>query len=80
MRRCYEEALKSNKKTEGKVSIRWTVTPTGTVEQSSIAATDTHLPELDRCVLKTVQNMKFPTANNGQPTFVVYPWRFTAKD
>lgn len=66
---CYERALLNNPGLSGRVEYTWRILPVGKVtwakvKSSNIANSD----ELNNCVVKVFQRMKFPKARNGQET------------
>lgn len=79
IRTCYERALLANPSFEGRVSYKWTITPTGVVVSAHIHKESVQSTNLKNCVLEVIQLMKFPVAGNGKPTVVIYPFVFQGK-
>ncbi|OFZ18774.1 MAG: hypothetical protein A2X94_06140 [Bdellovibrionales bacterium GWB1_55_8] len=79
IRACYEKALLSNPHLAGRVSYRWNISPAGPVTTTQVTTSNTGSAQLESCVLEVIKQMKFPAAQNGQPTTVIYPFIFQAK-
>lgn len=73
IRACYEKALKSNPKLEGKIVVHFTIGPTGGVSEAD-EKSDPAFPEaaVTRCVLAVFKALKFPP-HAGGPTAVNFP-------
>lgn len=76
VRMCYESALADAPDLEGKVEVRFTINPDGTVSGSEVAASSLQSAVAERCVLSAVDGWRFPTQADG-PTVVRYPFRFS---
>ncbi len=79
IRNCYERALLSKNRLEGRLGLRWKISPTGSVETIAIQNTTVGMPSLENCVLEVVRKIQFPQAPNRMPTTVIYPFVFTPK-
>jgi TonB family protein len=71
---CYDDALKSNRKLSGTVTVQFVVEKeSGQVVKATIdTAKSTAPPALGQCVLRVVEGLKLepPDKNEGQATFV----------
>ncbi len=76
---CYETALLSRKDLEGRITLRWKISPKGPVETIAVQSSNVNLPSLENCVQKVVKNIVFPQAPNHLPTTVIYPFVFQGK-
>lgn len=76
---CYETALLSRKDLEGRITLRWKISPKGPVESIAIQSSTVSLPSLENCVQKVVKGILFPQAPNKLPTTVIYPFVFQGK-
>jgi uncharacterized protein HemX len=78
--RCYEEALKRNRKLQGTMMLAFVAeSQTGKFAQVRVARSDVPDPELERCVIEQVGTLKLaaPTKTNLQ---VEYPLEFAFAD
>lgn len=72
---CYERALKRNPKLSGKVKVRWTITPAGTVTGVEIDDDSMGDPEVASCIRGLISRWRFP-APSGGAVEVVFPFVF----
>ncbi|MBN1771049.1 MAG: TonB family protein, partial [Deltaproteobacteria bacterium] len=75
---CYEAALASAPEAAGRVNVRFTIGPDGTVVRASVASTSTGDEALARCIESVVLGMSFP-ASDGMVE-VSYPFLFQPDD
>lgn len=80
IRNCYERALLAKKDLEGRLVMRWKISPPGPVESISIQNSNMGMPSLENCVLDIIKKIQFPQALNNQPTIVIYPFLFQGKN
>lgn len=73
---CYEQALAEDKLLGGKVTLRWTVQPDGSVVDASVdeAGTTLRNRKLHDCMLARVVGWKFPRPEGGGPVVIRNPW------
>jgi TonB family protein len=76
VRFCYESQLNRFPKLEGKVAIKFIISPEGTVKQSSVAQTTVDNAELEACVAGRVRTWIFPKPRGGGMVMVTYPFIF----
>ncbi len=74
---CYERALKVNSQVQGKVVIRFTIGPAGTVTDISVAENSTGDSQIGACIAEKVRAWPFPPPDEGSVTFV-YPFMLTS--
>jgi outer membrane biosynthesis protein TonB len=74
---CYERALKRNPNLSGKVKVRWTITPAGTVSGIEIDEDSLGDAEVSSCIKGLVARWRFP-APSGGAVDVVFPFVFQA--
>lgn len=79
IRNCYENALLTSKDLEGRVVLRWRITPAGPVETISVQSSTVKLPSFESCVMDVVKRIIFPQAPNKMATIVIYPFVFQGK-
>lgn len=73
---CYERQLSANPDLFGKVAVRFTIGPTGAVEQQLIGDTTLKNATVEGCILNRVAAWKFPTPEGGTRVLVTYPFLF----
>ncbi len=75
-RYCYEKELTRNPNLAGKVTAEFVIGPTGSVLQSKIQSTSLQNSNVEKCLLRSVNKMKFPACQGGGNAYVTYPWIF----
>ncbi len=73
---CYERQLSANPDLFGKVAVRFTIGPSGAVEQQLIGDTTLKNATVEGCILNKVAAWKFPTPEGGTRVLVTYPFLF----
>lgn len=76
IRFCYEAQLNRFPKLEGKVAIKFVISPSGSVASSSVAQSTVGNPELETCVAGRVRTWMFPKPKGGGVVIVTYPFIF----
>ncbi len=76
IRYCYESQLNRFPKLNGKVAVKFVISPTGTVSTSSVAQTTVGNAELEACVAGRVRTWQFPKPKGGGVVIVTYPFIF----
>ncbi len=76
IRYCYESQLNRFPKLNGKVAIKFIISPTGSVSTSSVAQTTIGNAELEACVAGRVRTWTFPKPKGGGVVIVTYPFIF----
>ncbi len=74
---CYERGLKRNPNLNGKIVVRWTITPAGTVQGVGIESDTIGDTEVATCIKVTVARWRFP-APSGGAVEVAFPFLFTS--
>ncbi|MEM7678601.1 MAG: AgmX/PglI C-terminal domain-containing protein, partial [Myxococcota bacterium] len=75
---CYEKQLTSNPNLGGKISVYFTIAPTGSVARASVRETSMNEATVEGCVLKVMRSLKFPKPKGGGIVVVTYPFVFAA--
>ncbi len=75
LNRCYAQHLRLNPNASGKMSISFTVEPTGGVTSVRILRSSIADPRLQKCTLTVLERMQFKTFD-GDPIVVNYPINF----
>lgn len=67
IQQCYENALKSNPKLQGKVALSWTIDETGKVADELVKVVQNTLGNADvgNCIAKIISTIRFPKAEQG---------------
>lgn len=73
---CYERQLSANPDLFGKVAVKFTIGPSGQVEQQLIGDTTLKNATVEGCILNRVAAWKFPTPQGGTRVLVTYPFLF----
>ena len=73
---CYERQLSANPDLFGKVAVKFTIGPTGAVEQQIIGDTTLKNATVEGCILNKVAAWKFPNPQGGTRVLVTYPFLF----
>lgn len=73
---CYERQLSANPDLFGKVAVKFTIGPTGSVEQQLIGDTTLKNATVEGCILNRVAAWKFPNPQGGTRVLVTYPFLF----
>jgi TonB family protein len=75
VRSCYEKELKSNPYLGGVVSVGWTVTSGGGVQNVRILGNSTGNRDMESCITGTIRDWAFPASQASVD--IEYPFRFT---
>ncbi len=75
---CYEQELKGHPDLAGVVSVAWTVTASGGVNNVRIISNGTGNRDMESCIRRTIGGWTFP-ASHGAAVDIEYPFRFTPK-
>ncbi len=75
---CYEKQLNSNPNLGGKISIYFTIAPTGSVARASVRETSMNDANVEACTVKVMRSLKFPKPRGGGIVVVTYPFVFAA--
>jgi hypothetical protein len=65
LRACYERSLKRNPSLAGKLLLRLTIAPAGTVSSVDLGSDSLDDPEMSACVRSSVQRWRFPPPEGG---------------
>lgn len=76
IRNCYNQELKKDPALAGKVVIRFTVGPKGTITQAVVASSTLKNKEVEGCMLKEVKSWIFPEPRRGESVDISFPFVF----
>lgn len=71
---CYEKQLQANPNLRGRVSVRFTIAPTGSVAMANVHESDIGSAAVDRCFVKVMSTLKFKQPRGGGVVVVTYPF------
>ena len=74
VRFCYEQALNSQPDLRGTVSVRWIISPTGSVTTSTVSGSTLGSSRVEGCVASAVRRWTFPAPDGGGLVSVTYPF------
>jgi outer membrane biosynthesis protein TonB len=73
IRFCYTQALTARPELQGRVAVRFAISPSGAVVQALIASSDLGHPLAEQCIAHVVARMNFPAPQGGL-VVVTYPF------
>ena len=76
-RYCYEKALVDDGTLEGKLVMRFTISPSGRVTNAKVVSGMSG--KVDACVTKVFLGLRFPKPHDGVSIGVSYPFVFAPK-
>jgi TonB family protein len=76
IRYCYEQQLVRNPNLAGRVSIRFVISPSGSVSTAAVAGSTLGNPSAEQCVARAIQRIAFPQPQGGGVVIVTYPFLF----
>ncbi|MBX3245695.1 MAG: AgmX/PglI C-terminal domain-containing protein [Myxococcales bacterium] len=71
---CYEQELNSRPDLEGRVTVRFIISPTGSVQTAMVQATTLGNQRVESCISQAVQRWTFPAPDGGGIVIVNYPF------
>ncbi len=75
---CYEKQLNANPNLAGKISIYFTIAPTGSVASASIRESSMGDATVEGCATNVMKSLKFPQPKGGGIVVVTYPFVFSS--
>jgi hypothetical protein len=76
VRGCYEKELQSDPDLEGRVVLKFVITPTGYVAMTQVASSTLGNPEVETCIKDAALKWIFPAHESGGLSIVNYPFVF----
>ena len=71
---CYEQELIRKPGLYGRVTVQFTITPTGAVSSAAVQASTVGDARVEQCIAHAVGRWEFPRPENGSVTLVTYPF------
>lgn len=75
VQRCYEASLLLEGSAGGRLSLEWTITPSGSVANTRVSSTTLKQASVPQCVLMALKGWAFPKAKGGN-VVISYPFVF----
>lgn len=73
---CYEKELQRNPNLEGKIVTTFQIGPTGSVQWVRVTESTMGSDNVEQCLTRVMQRLKFPPCAGGGVAEVKYPWIF----
>lgn len=77
---CYERELRNNPTLAGRVLVRFTIQPTGTVSGATATENSTGSPAVAACVVSTISRFRFNPGPEGGAVTFAYPFVFAPQN
>ena len=74
IRWCYQQAFNKNPDLEGKLTVSFIISPTGSVMKSKVAQSTLSDKELEKCIERKIMTWRFPAPQGGGVVKVNYPF------
>lgn len=71
---CYERQLRDNPTLAGRIIVRFTIQPTGTVSGATATENGTGSPAVAACLVSTISRFRFNPGPEGGPVTFAYPF------
>lgn len=71
---CYETELTKNPGLSGKVTMKWVISGSGSVQSSSVADSSLKNKSVENCISRKIRTWKFPKPKGGGIVVVNYPF------
>ena len=71
---CYEQELNARPDLEGRVTVRFIISPTGAVQTAMVQQTTLRNQRVESCITQAVRRWTFPAPDGGGIVIVNYPF------
>lgn len=75
---CYEKGLASHPELEGRISIRFVISPKGVVQTALVSSSTIGDASVEKCIAGAVQRITFPEPADGGVVIATYPFSLTS--
>lgn len=75
---CYEQQLNSRPDLQGRVTTRFVISPTGSVQSAMVASSSLRNQAVESCIVRAVRRWTFPAPDGGGVVVVNYPFLLDA--
>jgi outer membrane biosynthesis protein TonB len=76
VRYCHESAMLYHPNANGKLLVKFSIAPNGTVESAATETSTLEDPQMENCILKKLKTWRFPKPKGGIHVAVSYPFIF----
>ncbi|MFH1561867.1 MAG: AgmX/PglI C-terminal domain-containing protein [Nitrospirota bacterium] len=76
IRYCYEKELQKTPHLNGKIVIKWTITPDGKVKNPTLISSSMNNGIVEGCIMRTIKLIRFPQPKGGGDVTVKFPFIF----
>lgn len=80
IQRCYERELRNNPTLSGRVLVRFTIVPAGTISSATATENTTGSDAVARCVVSTIRRFRFNPGPDGGSVTYAYPFVFAPQN
>lgn len=77
---CYEQELQKNPELGGRVTVKFTISPTGDVIGASVTKSTLNNTKVESCMQRKIQRWVFPAPKGGGIVQVNYPFNFATSN
>jgi TonB family protein len=74
VRFCYEQELNQRPDLQGRVAVKFIISPTGAVQNAMVASSNMGNARVEGCIAKAVRRWTFPAPEGGGIVVVTYPF------
>ena len=74
VRFCYEQELNSRPDLQGRVAVKFIISPTGAVQTAAVDKSDMGNAKVEQCIAQAVRRWTFPAPEGGGIVVVTYPF------
>lgn len=74
VRFCYEQELNSRPDLQGRVAVKFIISPTGAVQTAAVDKSDMGNAKVEQCIAQSVRRWTFPAPEGGGIVVVTYPF------
>jgi TonB family protein len=74
VRFCYEQELNQRPDLQGRVAVKFIISPTGAVQTAAVAKSTMGNAKVEQCIAKAVRRWTFPSPEGGGIVVVTYPF------
>lgn len=78
VRFCYEEELKKRPDLDGRVTVKFIISPSGAVQSSAVSDSSLGNNQVETCIAQAVRRWTFPSPEGGGIVTVNYPFMLAA--
>ncbi len=75
---CYEQQLNARPDLQGRVTTRFVISPTGSVQSAMVASSSLRNEAVESCIVRAVRRWTFPAPDGGGVVVVNYPFLLDA--